>query len=239
MLPHLAAIVDDLCIVRSMHTFNPTHNPARALMSSGNIAATRPSMGSWLDYGLGSENENLPGFVVLGPGGGTGGMARNGFLPSKHQGTGLDCAQDEPEKMIRFLKNQQLSPTDQRRQLDLVQELNQDHLASFGHDAFLEGRIQAMETAYRMQFEATDAFDLRDEPEQIRREYGDTPFAKGCLLARRLIERGVRSVHVHYGPGQPWDDHSHINEGLRKRCPDMDQASAGADSRLETPWFAR
>ncbi len=226
LLPQLASIVDDLCVVRSMHTFNPTHNPARALMSSGNIAATRPSMGSWLDYGLGSENENLPGFVVLGPGGGTGGMARSGFLPSKHQGIGLDCGQIEPEKMIRYLQNKELSSQDQRQQLDLVQQLNREHLNMFGQDEFLEGRIQAMETAYRMQFEATDAFDLRHEPKKVREEYGTSPFANGCLLARRLIERGVRSVHVHYGPGQPWDDHNRINEGLRKRCPDMDQASA-------------
>jgi uncharacterized protein (DUF1501 family) len=104
--------------------------------------------------------------------------------------------------------------------------LNRDHVGSFGHDEFLEGRIQSMETAYRMQSEATDAFDIRKEPESVRKEYGNTPFANGCLLARRLVERGVRSVHVYFGPGQPWDDHSRINKGLRERCPDMDQASA-------------
>jgi hypothetical protein len=226
LAPRLAQIVDDLCVVRSMYTFNPTHGPARALMHSGNIAATRPTLGAWLDYGLGSENEDLPGFVVLNPGGGAGGNARAGFLPSKHQGVGFDCAQTEPEKMIRYLQNRQLSGREQRRQLDLIQELNQHHEARFGQDEFLDGRIQAMETAYRMQSEATDAFDLRQEPEPIRREYGDTPFANGCLLARRLVERGVRSVHVYYGPGQPWDDHSRINKNLRDRCPDMDRATA-------------
>jgi hypothetical protein len=223
LLPRLAELADDLCVVRSMYTFNPTHGPARSLMSSGNIAATRPSMGAWLDYGLGSENQNLPGFVVLGGGGSDG---RSGFLPSKHQGLGLDSRQTEPEKMIAYLRNGQLSEDTQRQQLDLIQQLNQNHAAEFGEDAFLNGRIQAMETAFRMQSEATDAFDIRLEPQSIRDEYGDTPFANGCLLARRLVERGVRSVHVYYGPGQPWDDHNRINKGLRERCPDMDKASA-------------
>ncbi len=226
LLPNLAAIVDDLCIVRSMYTFNPTHTPARALFHTGNIGATRPSMGSWLDYGLGSENENLPGFVILSPGGGGGPGAHNGFLPSKHQGIGFDCSVVEPEKMIRYLKNKQLTASEQRAQLDLIRQLNRDYADTFGPDEVLEGRIQSMETAYRMQSEATDAFDLRKEPEAVRQEYGSTPFGNGCLLARRLVERGVRSVHVYYGPGQPWDDHSHINKNLSGRCPDMDKASA-------------
>jgi hypothetical protein len=226
LLPNLASMIDDLCVVRSMYTFNPTHNPARNLFHSGNIGATRPSMGSWLDYGLGTENQNLPGFVILSPGGGGNGGARSGFLPARHQGTGFDCSVTEPQRMIRYLQNNKLAPSDQRHQLDLVQQLNRDHENSFGQDDFLDGRIQAMEAAYRMQFEATDAFDIRKEPEAIRQEYGNTPFANGCLLARRLVERGVRSVHVYYGPGQPWDDHNKINKNLRGRCPDMDQASA-------------
>jgi hypothetical protein len=226
LLPQLASMVDDLCVVRSMYTFNPTHNPARALFHSGNINATRPSLGAWLDYGLGSENQNLPGFVLLSPGGGNGAGARSGFLPAKHQGIGFDCSVTEPEQMIRYLQNKQIAPPDQRRQLDLVQQLNRDHETTFGQDEFLEGRIQAMETAYRMQAEATDAFDIRKEPQHIREEYGDTSFGHGCLLARRLVERGVRSVHVYYGPGQPWDDHNRINKNLRGRCPDMDRASA-------------
>ncbi|MCA9166333.1 MAG: DUF1501 domain-containing protein [Planctomycetales bacterium] len=223
LLPNLAKLSDELCIVRSLYTFNPTHGPARSLMSSGNIASTRPSLGAWLDYGLGSENDNLPGFVVLGGGGSD---SRSGFLPSKHQGIGLDSRQTAPEKMIQYLRNDQLSSEQQRRQLDLIQQLNLEHTATFGDDAFLNGRIQAMETAFRMQSEATDAFDIRQESQAIRDEYGDSQFANGCLLARRLVERGVRSVHVYYGPGQPWDDHNRINQGLRERCPDMDQASA-------------
>ena len=226
LLPNIAEIVDDICVVRSMYTFNPTHTPARSLFHSGNIAATRPSMGSWISYGLGTENHNLPGFVVLGPGGGGGAGMRSGFLPARHQGTAFDDSVTDPQSMIRYLRNKQLDQSVQREQLDLVQSLNREHERSFGQDEFLEGRIQAMETAYRMQFEATDAFDVRHEPESVRQEYGDTPFANGCLLARRLVERGVRTVHVYYGPGQPWDDHSRINKGLRGRCPDMDQASA-------------
>lgn len=225
LLPNLASLADDLCVVRSLHTFNPTHVPARNLIHSGNIAATRPTLGAWLDYGLGSENDDLPGFVVLSPGGGAN-HARNGFLPARHQGVGFDCAKDVPEQMIPFLKNSHYDLAQQRKQLDLIQSLNQSHQTGFGDDAYLEGRIQAMETAYRMQTVASEAFELSAEPERIRAEYGTSPYANGCLLARRLVERGVRSVHVHYGPGQPWDDHNRINKNLAERCPDMDQASA-------------
>jgi hypothetical protein len=226
LLPNLAALADDLCVVRSMYTFNPTHTPARSLFHSGNIAATRPSMGSWISYGLGSENQNLPGFVVLSPGGGGGPGLRSGFLPGCHQGVGFDDSVTDPERMIRDLRNRQLTPTAQRQQLDLIQQLNRDHEQQVGGDEFLEARIQAMETAFRMQTEASEAFDLRREPASVREQYGNTPFANGCLLARRLVERGVRTVHVYYGPGQPWDDHGRINQNLRGRCPDMDRASA-------------
>jgi hypothetical protein len=226
LLPNLAALADDLCVVRSMYTFNPTHTPARSLFHSGNIAATRPSMGSWISYGLGTENQNLPGFVALSPGGGGGPGLRCGFLPSRHQGVGFDDSVTDPERMIRNLRNRQLEPAAQRRQLDLIQGLNCEHERTVGEDEFLEGRIQAMEVAFRMQTEAAEAFDLRTEPASVREQYGSSPFANGCILARRLVERGVRTVHVYYGPGQPWDDHSRINQNLRGRCPDMDRASA-------------
>ena len=233
LLPNLAALADDLCVVRSMYTFNPTHTPARSLFHSGNIAATRPSMGSWISYGLGTNNKNLPGFVVLTPGGGGVPGLRSGFLPTRHQGVSFDDAVTDPEKMISNLRNRQLTPQAQRQQLDLVQQLNHEHERAVGGDEFLEARIQAMETAFRMQAEATDAFDLRREPIAVREQYGKTPFANGCLLARRLVERGVRTVHVYYGPGQPWDDHSRINQNLRSRCPDMDRASAALISDLK------
>ena len=190
-------------------------------------------MGAWISYGLGSENKNLPSFVVLSPGNGGGTLWRAGFLPAEHQGTQFNTSEVEPDKMIRYLKNQHLDAAAQRKQMDLVQALNRDHEASFGADALLEGRIKAMETAYSMQMEASDVFDVRKEPEAIREEYGKTEFANGCLLARRLVERGVRYTHVYYGAGQVWDDHTGINKNLKKRCPDMDQASAALISDLK------
>jgi len=128
--------------------------------------------------------------------------------------------------MIPDLRNKWSDAEMQRRQLDALQILNRDFSASFGPDPFLEGRIKSMEAAYRMQFEALDVFDIRKETEAIRTEYGATPFANGCLLARRLVERGVRYIHINYGAGQVWDDHKDINKNLRERCPDMDQAAA-------------
>jgi hypothetical protein len=226
LLPNLASVIDDVCVVRSVYTFNPTHTPARNLIHSGNIASTRPSLGAWISYGLGSENADLPGFVVLSPSPAGGSLWRTGFLPAKHQGTHFNHSEATPDKMIRYLKNPSMGASEQRKQLDLVQALNQQHSSSFGGDAFLEGRIQAMETAYRMQMAASDVFDLQKEPMSIRDEYGATPFADGCLLARRLVERGVRYIHVYYGAGQVWDDHKEINKNLRERCPDMDQAAA-------------
>ena len=226
LLPQLGGVVDELCVIRSMYTFNPTHGPARNLIHSGNIAATRPSLGAWISYGLGTENRNLPGFVVLSPGHRGGNLWRSAFLPAEHQGTHFDNTDADPERMIRYLRNDALGADAQRLQLDLIQALNRQHRESVGGDSYLDARIQAMETAYRMQFEALDVFDVGNEPAPVREEYGNTPYARGCLLARRLVERGVRYVHVYYGPGQPWDDHKTINKNLRERCPDMDRASA-------------
>jgi hypothetical protein len=227
LLPQMASVIDDVCVIRSMYTFNPTHTPARSLIHSGSILATRPSLGAWVSYGLGTENDNLPGFVVLtAAGGGGGSLWRAGFLPSEHQGTAFNTAEVEPERMIADLRNRWLDSSGQRRQLDAVQALNREYSASFGTDEFLEGRIKAMEAAYRMQFEALEVFDVRREPEAVRSEYGSTPYANGCLLARRLVEKGVRYVHVYYPGGQVWDDHKDINKNLRERCPDMDRASA-------------
>ncbi len=225
LLPRLGELTDDLCVVKSTYTFNPTHTPARNLMHSGNIASTRPSMGAWISYGLGSENRNLPGFVVLSPSPNGGSLWRSGFLPAEHQGTHFNTSEVDPERMIRYVRNKQLDPASQREQLDLMQALNRDHFEE-SPDPFLEGRIQAMETAYRMQFAALDVFDVRKEPAAVRAEYGESPFGNSCLLARRLVERGVRYVHVYYGAGQVWDDHKDINKKLRERCPDMDRGCA-------------
>ena len=226
LLPKLGEVIDDICVVRSMYTFNPTHTPARNLMHSGNIAVTRPTIGAWLNYGLGSENENLPGFVAIShPRSGK--LWRSGFLPSEYQGTRFSPDETVPEKMIRYLKNPSQDKVAQRQQLDLIQQLNGLHLADRSTDGFLEGRIRAMETAFRMQFAASEAFDIRKETKSVRGLYGENTFGNSCLLARRLVERGVRYVQVFSGPGQPWDDHHNINKNLRGRCPDVDRACAG------------
>jgi len=228
LVPQLATVIDEVCVIRSMYTFNPTHTPARSLFHTGSILATRPSTGAWVSYGLGTENQNLPAFVVLGPGGGGGGgsLSRSGFLPAEHQGVSFSSSEVEPEKMIPDLRNKYLDSTTQRKELDAMQALNRNFSGSFGADEYLEGRIKSMEAAYRMQFEAMDIFDIRKEPEAIRTEYGSTPFANGCLLARRLVESGVRYIHINYGAGQVWDDHKDIDKNLRERCPDMDKAAA-------------
>ena len=227
MVQNLGSVADDLCVIRSMYSFNPTHTPGLSLYHTGTILLNRPSMGSWISYGLGSENQNLPSFVALDAGmagGGLGGSAtRSGFLPAEHQGTFFSDSEVEPEKMIPNLRNKWLDGAAQRKQLDAVQALNRNFSASFGNDEYLDGRIKSMEAAYRMQTEAMDAFDIRKESEATRAEYGSNPFANGCLLARRLVERGVRFVHVGSGG---WDDHKDLEANYRKHCPPMDQAAA-------------
>lgn len=227
IIPQLATVADDLCVIRSMYSFNPTHTPALSLWHTGTVLLNRPSIGSWVSYGLGTENENLPGFVALSArdnGGGLGGSAtRAGFLPAEHQGTGFDSGQTEPEKMIPDLRNRWLDAASQRRQLDAMQAMNREFSQSFGGDDFLEGRIQSMESAFRLQTAATDAFDIRKEPAAIRAEYGEHNAGNSCLLARRLVERGVRYVHVALGN---WDDHKELPANYAKNCPPMDQAAA-------------
>jgi len=221
IIPQLASVIDELCVIRSMYSFNPTHTPALSLWHTGTVLLNRPSIGSWVSYGLGSENENLPTFVALGGAGGS--AARSGFLPAAHQGTPINTGETDPVNMIPDLQNKWADRDAQRRQLDALGDLNREYSRSFGADDFLEGRIQSMEAAYRMQFAALDAFDVRLEPQSIREEYGTGQFANGCLLARRLVERGVRYVHVGNGG---WDDHKDLEKNYRKNCPAMDQAAA-------------
>jgi hypothetical protein len=228
LLPRLSEHADDLCVIRSLHTDNPNHGPALFMMNNGTIAPIRPSMGSWFLYGLGSENENLPGYVVLCPGRPVrfAELWTNGFLPGEHQGTYINHADLSPVKMLPYLKNPALDEAGQRRQLDLWRKINEDHLAERGSDGALEARIHSMETAFRMQFAATDAFDVAREPEAVREEYGKSHFANACLLARRLAERGVRFTQVYYGDGQPWDTHRKHDELTRKLAADIDQPIA-------------
>ena len=226
LLPNLANYADDLCVLRSCHTDNPNHGPALLLMNNGTMTERVPSMGSWLSYGLGNDNENLPSYVVLCPGRPVrfSILWSSAFLPARHQGVYINHSNLDPSQMIPWLTNSRIEIPDQRRQLDLLQELNQVHLAERGGaDVALNGRIQAMETAFRMQSAATDAFDLAREPEKVRDMYGKSHFSNGCLLARRLVERGVRFVQVYYGNGQPWDTHSNHDATTRKLAADIDR----------------
>lgn len=203
---------DDLCIIRSMHTERPNHEPSLFMLNCGHVLPGHPSMGAWLNYGLGTENQNLPGFIVLCPGLPVIGpqLWSSAYLPAIYQGTHIPNQETDPEKLIPHLKNNWLPTEQQRRQLDLLSSLNRIHLQREGGDPQLEARIESLEIAYRMQSEALDAFDLSKEPEAVRARYGDGPFARGCLMARRLVERGVRMVQVYFGDGQPWDNHDDI-----------------------------
>jgi hypothetical protein len=195
-----------------MYTERPNHEPSLFMLNCGHVLPGHPSMGSWLTYGLGTLNQNLPGFVVLCPGVPVIGpqLWTSAYLPSIHQGVHLPNNESEPEKLIQHLRNRQLSAEEQRRQLDLLSQLNKVHLRQEGPDPQLEGRIESMEVAYRMQTEAMEAFDVNREPKQVRERYGEGDFARACLIARRLVERGVRMVQVYYGNGQPWDNHDDI-----------------------------
>ena len=228
LLPKLSNFADDLCVIRSMYTDNPNHGPALFMMNNGTIAPLRPSMGSWFLYGLGSDNENLPGYVVLCPGRPVrfAELWSNAFLPGANQGTYINHSDLAPAKMLPYLRNPTLDETAQRRQLNLLRKINEDHLSERGSDRALEARIQSMETAFRMQFAATDAFDITREPEAAREAYGKGHFANACLLARRLAERGVRFTQVYYGDGQPWDTHRNHDEQTRKLAADIDQPIA-------------
>jgi hypothetical protein len=212
LFPHLAKCVDDLCIIRSMHTNTPNHEPSLLMMNSGETQPTRPSLGSWLCYGLGSENQNLPGYLVLCPGKPVVGpqLWSNSFLPGIFQGTHINNSKVDPKSVIQYIHNSAVPMRVQRQQLDLLRQLNEGHARERGGDDQLDARIQALEMAYRMQTEAAEVFDLSRESETIRKLYGDGPFAQGCLLARRLAERGVRMTQIYYGNGQPWDDHGDI-----------------------------
>ena len=226
LLPNIASVIDDVCVIRSMFTFNPTHTPARNLFSTGTVLSTRPSIGSWVTYGLGTENENLPSFVALAAAPtGASPHTRAGFLPTEYQGVSFAVADPDPEVIIPNLRNKAVDPNAQRRDLDELQMLNKTFNATVGGDPVLEGRIKSMEAAYRMQFEALDVFDVRKEPQAIREEYGTSPYGNSCLLARRLVEAGVRYVHIDYPGGQNWDMHRDVVDSLRKHCPDMDRAS--------------
>lgn len=226
IFPNVAKHVDDMVVIRSMHADVPNHEPSLLLMNCGESRMVRPSMGSWVLYGLGTENQNLPGYIAMCPGGFPIQETQNwqaGFLPGVLAGTYIDPSHTDIDKLIENIKDHYTLPSDQRAQLDLVQRLNQKHLASRDHDAALESRIQSYELAYRMQTEATDAFDVNRESQATRDLYGPGNFARQCLMARRLAERGVRFIQLYHGAGQPWDSHDDIATQHRNLAHDCDQ----------------
>jgi hypothetical protein len=225
---HTAECIDDICVVRSMVAELPNHEPSLMLMNCGDGLLTRPSMGSWATYGLGTENQNLPGFVAMCPGGYPIKETENwqsAFLPGVFQGTYVDTQHTDVEKLIENVRNHYASLPEQRRQLDLLRRLNEEHERSRPGDSALEARIQSFELAYRMQMEAAEAFDVGREPEHVRELYGPGVQARQLLIARRLVERGVRFVQVWHGAGQPWDDHGDILNH-RKLAGQCDRAIA-------------
>lgn len=226
IVPHLAEIVDEISVIKSMHTNQFNHAPAQILANTGSPLPGRPSMGSWVTYGLGSEANDLPAFVVLSTGGGTSGGAANwsnGFLPGIHAGVPLR-SQGDP---ILFVSNPAgVSEQVQRESIDMIQQLNHRQLDAIG-DPAIATRINAYETAYRMQSRAPELMDWSGETQETLDMYGAKPgqasFANNCLLARRLIERGVRFVNVYH---KGWDHHSNVEGGLKDQCGQTDRACA-------------
>jgi hypothetical protein len=229
IFPEVAKCIDDICVIRSMMNEIPNHEPSLMMMNCGEVRQLRPSFGSWVTYGLGSENQNLPGFIVLCPNGVPVEGAKNwrsAFLPGSFQGTRIDTAQTEVDKVIENIRNPTASLDEQRRQLSLLDKLNAAYAQTRAEDSVMETRVRSFELAYRMQMEAADVFDLTKEPQSIRDMYGDTLQGRQMLIARRLLEKGVRFVQVWHGAGQPWDSHSEIAKEHRKLAGECDKPIA-------------
>jgi hypothetical protein len=226
---HVGECIDDIAVIRSMHAEVPNHEPSLLLMNCGEGRLIRPSLGSWVTYGLGSQNQNLPGFIAMCPGGYPIQESQNwqsGFLPGVFQGTYIDTRHTDIEKLIEYIRNHATSQKEQRQQLDLLMQINRKHIAKRQQDAQLEARIQSFELAYGMQIDATDAFDISKEPQQIRDMYGPGTQARQILIARRLLEKGVRYIQLWHGAGQPWDNHDDLAENHRKLAEQCDKAIA-------------
>ena len=231
--PKTAELVDEICFVHSMHTDIPEHAGAILMTNIGSLQANRPSMGSWLTYGLGAVTDELPGFVAMSPIAQPRGKIANwgnSFLPGAYAGSYVNLQQMKPDAILRDLKNSSLSKQEQRRQADLLGKLNRIHLERLERDQHLESGIQAMEMAFRMQFSVPDAFDVTKESKATRDLYGDSHYGKGCLIARRLIERGVRVVQLSHsisGYDIAWDTgHGDIKGGHAALAHASDQGIA-------------
>ena len=231
LFPKVSAMADDLCVINSMYANVPNHEPSLMLMNTGaeRVNLVRPSVGSWITYGLGTENENLPGFVSLCPGGVPIVETQNwrsAFLPGAYQGAHIDTKNTLISKLIPDIRNPRMPRELQRRQLDLIQEMNRQDAGEGAIDPAAEARMHSLELAYKMQIEATDAFNVEREPAHVRELYGDTLHGRQMLIARRLVERGVRFVQVWHGAGQPWDSHSEIANGHGRLGAEADQPIA-------------
>ena len=226
VFPKLGEQVDNMAVIRSMHTDIPAHEVATVCMNTGSLRIAKPSLGAWTLYGLGSENQNMPGFISLRPGSTPPGGSSNwqaAFLPGVFQGASVNTKSPTVEQMIENIKNRYLNQPEQRRQLDLVHQLNALHSQNLQKDAQLEARIEAFEMAYKMQTAATDAFDISKEPPAMHELYGNSAQGNQLLIARRLLERGVRFVQV-WASG--WDHHQDIEDRLRVSAREIDQPAA-------------
>lgn len=219
--PNISKHADDMTVIRSMNTAVPAHDEATLIMTCGDFRLPKPSMGSWVLYGLGTENQNIPGFVVLG--GNNGRNWGSAFMPGHFQGTNIDPRNTKIETLIENIKSGFTSQNQQRQQLDLLYQLNEVHKQKRKAEAQLEARIQSFELAYRMQTEATEAFDVSREPEKTLKAYGETGHARQMIIARRLLERGVRFVQVWQGG---WDTHAGIQQNMPRLAAQSDQPIA-------------
>jgi hypothetical protein len=226
-IPHTQKIADDICLVRSMYSDAFNHHPGQSLLMSGSPLPGRPTVGAWLTYGLGSEAQDLPGFVVLSSGRGTSGGSMNwssGFLPSTYAGVPFRSAGDP----ILYLSNPEgVTPEMQRLSLDALKDINQERLDKTG-DLEIAARIQSYELAFRMQTAGPDLLDFSDEPQHVLDMYGvdgelTAPYATNCLLARRMVERGVRFIMLAHAS---WDQHQNLKKDLKKNCDITDQPAA-------------
>ena len=225
LFPNLAKHADDLCVIRSMQGEVANHGPGLLLTNCGHSTLARPSLGSWLLYGLGNESEELPGFVVLCPRGLPTAQSRNwtsAFMPGVYQGTHIDI-ESANGQIVPNLTRGDIRPGSQRAQVSLTQFLNRRHARLRPGDQRLESRIHSMELAFRMQSAGTDAFDLSQESASTREMYGETIQGRNLLYARRLAERGVRYIQCYHGGGQPWDNHGSIVKNITRLSGEADQ----------------
>lgn len=233
LFPHVAECVDNLCVVRSMKADNNAHGGALLQLHTGSDTFVRPSTGSWITYGLGTENQNLPGFITICPTLGHGGVQNwsSAFLPAPYQGTPIGNASIPADKaQISYISNPETGHDLQRTQLDLLKDMNEEQLRHFGHDPQLEGRIQSFELAFRMQTEGPDLMDISKETKATRDLYGidEKPtdnFGRQCLLARRFSEKGVRFVQATHS--YKWDQHSDLKNGHTNNAHEVDKPIAG------------